>query len=50
MKKLIGFFLLSMILIQCGQDKDTLIMKNQLGIINKNTTIEELDKIFKVGW
>jgi hypothetical protein len=47
MKKLIGFFLLSMFLIQCGQDKDTLIMKNQLGIINKNTTIEELDKIFK---
>ena len=47
MNKLIGLFLLSMILIQCGQDKDTLIMKNQLGKIDKNSTIEELDNIFK---
>ena len=47
MKKLIAFLLLSMIVIQCGQDKDTLIMKSQLGKIDKNTTIEELDKIFK---
>lgn len=46
MNKLIGLFLLSMILIQCGQDKDTLIMKNQLGEIDKNTSIEDLDKIF----
>lgn len=47
MNKIIGLFLLSMILIQCGQDKDTLIAKNQLGKIDKNTSIEELDKIFK---
>lgn len=47
MKKVIGFLLLSILLIQCGQDKDILIMKNQLGKIDKNTSIEELDKIFK---
>ena len=47
MKKVIGFLFLSILLIQCGQDKDTLIIKNQLGNIDKNTTIEELDKIFK---
>ncbi len=47
MKKLIGLLFLSMILVQCGQDKDTLILRNQLGKIKKNTSIEELDKIFK---
>lgn len=47
MKKLIGLLFLSMILVQCGQDKDTLILKNQLGKIKKNTSIEELDKMFK---
>jgi len=47
MNKIIGLLLLSMFLVQCGQDKDTLIMKNQLGKIDKNTSIEELDKIFK---
>ena len=47
MKKLIGILLLSIFLIQCGQDKDMLIMKNQLGKIDRNTSIEELDKIFK---
>lgn len=47
MKKLIGLLFLSLILVQCGQDKDTLILKNQLGKIKKNTRIEELDKIFK---
>ena len=47
MKKVIGFLFLSILLVQCGQDKDTLILKNQLGKIDKNTSIEELDKIFK---
>jgi len=47
MNKLLGLLLLSMIFVQCGQDKDTLIMKNQLGNIGKDTSIEELDKIFK---
>ncbi|MCP4883261.1 MAG: hypothetical protein GY908_05685 [Flavobacteriales bacterium] len=47
MKKVIGFLFLSILLIQCGQDKDTLIVKSQLGKIDKNTSIEELDKIFK---
>ena len=47
MKNLIGLLFLSLILVQCGQDKDTLILKNQLGKIKKNTSIEELDKIFK---
>ncbi len=47
MNKLIGLLLLSIFLVQCGQDKDTLILKNQLGKIDKNTSIEELDKMFK---
>lgn len=47
MNKFIGLLLLSFILVQCGQDKDMLIMKNQLGDIDKNSSIEALDKIFK---
>lgn len=47
MKKLIGLLFLSILLVQCGQGNDTLIAKNQLGKINKNTSIEDLDKIFK---
>ena len=47
MNKFIGLLLLSMIFVQCGQDKDTLILKNQLGKITKSTSLEELDKIFK---
>ena len=47
MNKFIGLLLLSIIFVQCGQDKDTMILKNQLGKMTKNTTIEELDKIFK---
>jgi len=47
MNKFIGLLLLSIIFVQCGQDKDTMILKNQLGKITKNTSIEELDKMFK---
>jgi len=47
MNKFIGLLLLSIIFVQCGQDKDTMILKNQLGKITKSTSLEELDKIFK---
>ena len=47
MNKFIGLLLLSIIFVQCGQDKDTMILKNQLGKITKDTSLEELDKIFK---
>lgn len=47
MKKLFGLLFISIMLVQCGQDKDTLILKNQLGKVNKNSSIEDLDKIFK---
>ena len=47
MKKLFGLLFLSILLVQCGQGNDTLIAKNQLGKINKNTSIEDLDKLFK---
>lgn len=48
MNKITGLLLLlSLIFIQCGQDKDTIIRKNQLGKIKKTTTMKELDKIFK---
>ena len=47
MNRLFGLLILSLFLVQCGQDKDTLIMKNQLGKIDKNTSIDALDKIFK---
>jgi uncharacterized protein YcfL len=46
MKKLIGVIVLSLLLIQCSSDKNTKIVKNQLGTINKNTSVEELDKLF----
>jgi len=48
MNKITGLLiLLSMIFVQCGQDKDTMILKNQLGKIKKTTTMEDLDRIFK---
>jgi hypothetical protein len=47
MNRLFGLVILSVIFVQCGQDKDTLIQKNHLGKIGRNTTIEELDKIFE---
>ncbi len=47
MKKIISIIVLSLILIQCNSDKDFLITKNNLGKINKKTTVAELDKIFE---
>lgn len=47
MKKLIAVLVLAVLFISCGQDKNTLIVKNQLGKINKSTSLEELDKMFK---
>lgn len=47
MKKFVGLILLSILFVQCGQDKDTMILKNQLGDITKDTSLEDLDKIFK---
>lgn len=47
MKKLIAVLVLTILFIGCGQDNSTLIVKNQLGKINKSTSLEELDKMFK---
>ncbi|MCK4561538.1 MAG: hypothetical protein KAT78_01400 [Flavobacteriaceae bacterium] len=46
MKKIITILVLSLIFIQCNSDKKLLIAKNNLGDINKSTTIIELDKMF----
>jgi len=47
MKKLISVLVMTILLVGCGQGDDMLIAKSQLGKINKNTSIAELDKIFK---
>jgi hypothetical protein len=47
MRNLIAVLVLAILFISCGKDKSNLIIKNQLGKINKSTSIEELDKIFK---
>lgn len=47
MKKLIGLIVLGLLLIQCSEDPNTRIAKNQLGTINGKTSIEELDNLFK---
>jgi len=47
MKKPILLLLISLFFIQCNNENDTKISKNQLGKINKNTKIEDLDIIFK---
>lgn len=47
MKKLIAVLLMTILLVGCGQGEDMLIAKSQLGKINKNTSIAELDKLFK---
>ena len=47
MKKLIAVLVLATLMIGCGQENDMLIAKSQLGKINKNTSIAELDKMFK---
>lgn len=45
--KLIGLLMLSIFFVQCGRDSDTLIEKNHLGKIDKNTSIATLDQLFK---
>ncbi len=47
MKKILSIIVLSLILIQCNSDKKFVIAKNNLGGIQKNTTVAELDKMFK---
>ncbi|MCD6543625.1 MAG: hypothetical protein J7K34_03870, partial [Flavobacteriaceae bacterium] len=47
MKKIIAILVLSLVLIQCNSDKKYVIVKNNLGGIHKNTTVAELDQIFK---
>lgn len=47
MKKLIAVLVMTILLVGCGQGDDMLIAKSQLGKINKNTSIAELDKMFK---
>ena len=47
MKRILGILLLSILFVQCGQDSDMLIAKNQLGKIGKDTSLDELDKLFK---
>lgn len=47
MNKLIAILVLSFLFVQCGEDNNMVIKKNQLGKISKNTSIKELDKIFK---
>lgn len=47
MKKIIVLILLSLILVQCNNQNDTLIAKNQVGKLSKSTKISDLDDIFK---
>jgi hypothetical protein len=47
MKRLIAILIAAILFVQCGQENNTLIQKNQLGKINKSTSIAELDKMFK---
>ncbi len=47
MKKIITLLILSILFIQCDNNEDYKIGKNQLGKINNNTKITELDIIFK---
>ena len=47
MKRIVGLILGSLILVQCSDTDDSLITKNQVGIINNKTGIEEIDILFK---
>lgn len=47
MKNTLIIFLISLLFIQCKNENDTKIAKNQVGKLNKTTKIEDLDKIFK---
>lgn len=47
MNRLIAILIPAILFVQCAREDDTLIQRNQLGKINKNTSIEQLDKMFK---
>jgi hypothetical protein len=47
MKKSLIILVISFFIIQCTNENDTKIARNQLGKLNRNTNIEDLDKIFK---
>lgn len=47
MKKILTLLVLAVFFIQCGNEQDILLGKNQVGKIDKNTSLSELDKIFK---
>ncbi len=47
MKKALILLFISIFFIQCTNENDTKIAKNQLGKLNENTKIEDLDVIFK---
>lgn len=47
MKKLVSTMVIILLFIQCNSDKNNIITKNNIGTINKNTSIEELDNLFK---
>jgi hypothetical protein len=47
MKNTLLIVLFSLLFIQCKNENDTKIAKNQVGKLNKTTKIEDLDKIFK---
>jgi hypothetical protein len=47
MKKLIILALVCLIFIQCQSNKEHLLQKNQVGLINPTTKVSELDFIFK---
>ncbi len=47
MKKIIGIIVIGLLFIQCGKDTNLKIAKNQLGTINVDSSIEDLDNLFK---
>ena len=47
MKKLVNAIVIVLLFIQCTSDKNNIVAKNSIGTINKNTSIEELDNLFK---
>lgn len=47
MRKIITLLILSLFLIQCSSEEERRIGKNQIGKINNNTKVSELDVIFK---
>ncbi len=47
MKRITVILLLVLIFVQCNKGEELMISKNNLGVINKNTTIAELEELFK---